>query len=169
MEIIDIKTFVNYFDRIHSRTERLLELIPKDRLEHSPIPQKFSFADLIRHMAAVERYMFVEIAIGAKNLYPGHSQEISKGYKNLIDYYQKLHAESRELLLTLSNDDLQKKRLTPADVEMSLQSWLRAMIEHEIHHRGQLYSMLAILEIKTPPLFGLSSEELQEKSVKNLQ
>jgi len=38
------------------------------------------------------------------------------------------------------------------------------MLEHEIYHRGQLYSMLAILEIKTPPLFGLTSEYLFDQA-----
>ncbi len=169
MEITDIKAFIDYFDRVHSRTERIVELVPMDRLEHKPIVHKFSFADLIRHVAAVERYMFVEIAIGNKNHYPGHSQDLAAGYKNIMNYYHNLHSESRELLLSLSNNDLEKKRLTPANTELSLWKWLRAMIEHEIHHRGQLYSMLAILEIKTPPLYGLSSEELLAKSVKNFE
>ena len=115
-------------------------------------------------MAAVERYMFVEIAIGGKNSYPGHSQKLASGYQKVMDHYHNLHQESRELLLGLSNSDLAGKRLTPAGAELALWKWLRAMLEHEIHHRGQLYSMLAILEIKTPPLFGLTSEYLFEQA-----
>ena len=34
------------------------------------------------------------------------------------------------------------------------------MVEHEVHHRGQIYVYLGMLEVKTPPLFGLTSEEL---------
>jgi len=108
MEITGIKAFVNYWDRIHGRTKGLLPLIPEDRLEHNPIAQKFSFADLIRHIAAVERLMFVEIAIGGKNNYPGHGPELACGYQAVMDYYHNLHSESRELLLTLSNNDLEK-------------------------------------------------------------
>lgn len=90
MEITDIKLFVDYFDKIHGRIERLLKLIPEDRLEHKPIANKFSFGDLVRRMAAVERYMFVEIAIGGKNCYPGHSQDLAKGYDNVVNYYHNL-------------------------------------------------------------------------------
>jgi uncharacterized damage-inducible protein DinB len=38
------------------------------------------------------------------------------------------------------------------------------MIEHEAHHRGQLYLMLGLLEVKTPPLFGLREDEVVERS-----
>ena len=35
------------------------------------------------------------------------------------------------------------------------------MIEHEIHHRGQIYLMLGMLGVPTPPLYGLTSEEVR--------
>jgi len=43
--------------------------------------------------------------------------------------------------------------------------WLRAMVEHEAHHRGQLYLMLGMIGIPTPPIFGLTSEEVRDRSV----
>jgi len=36
--------------------------------------------------------------------------------------------------------------------------------EHEVHHRGQIYLMLGMLGIPTPPLYGLTSEEVRERS-----
>jgi uncharacterized damage-inducible protein DinB len=45
--------------------------------------------------------------------------------------------------------------------------WLRAMVEHEIHHRGQIYIYLAMLNVSTPPLYGLTSEQVLERSVKD--
>jgi hypothetical protein len=42
--------------------------------------------------------------------------------------------------------------------------WLRSMIEHEIHHRGQIYIYLSLLETPGPPLYGLTSEQVQERS-----
>ncbi len=47
---------------------------------------------------------------------------------------------------------------------MPVWKWLRAMIEHEVHHRGQLYMGLSMLNVETPPLFGLTSEELRAKA-----
>ena len=39
------------------------------------------------------------------------------------------------------------------------------MIEHEIHHRGAIYTYLGILGIETPPLYGLTEEQVRERSV----
>jgi uncharacterized damage-inducible protein DinB len=38
------------------------------------------------------------------------------------------------------------------------------MIEHEIHHRGQIYLYLSMSNVKTPPLYGLTSEEVRARS-----
>jgi uncharacterized damage-inducible protein DinB len=39
------------------------------------------------------------------------------------------------------------------------------MLEHEIHHRGQLYLMLSMIGVNTPPIYGLTEEQLRERSV----
>jgi len=44
--------------------------------------------------------------------------------------------------------------------------WLRAMLEYEAHHRGQLYLMLGLRGVTTPPIYGLTAEEVQAKSVR---
>ena len=38
------------------------------------------------------------------------------------------------------------------------------MVEHEVHHRGQIYLMLNMLGVATPPLFGLTSEQVRDRS-----
>ena len=38
------------------------------------------------------------------------------------------------------------------------------MPEHEIHHRGQLYTMLGMLNVATPPIYGMTSDEVRLKS-----
>ena len=45
--------------------------------------------------------------------------------------------------------------------------WLRAMVEHEIHHRGQIYLMLGLIGVPTPPLYGLTSEEVRDRSLQS--
>ncbi|MEW6730725.1 MAG: DinB family protein, partial [Acidobacteriota bacterium] len=75
-----------------------------------------------------------------------------------------LHKESIEIFRSLNNEDLQKKCITPAGSPITLWKWLRAMIEHEIHHRGQIYLYLGLLDIATPPIYGLTSEEVKERS-----
>ena len=39
------------------------------------------------------------------------------------------------------------------------------MFEHESHHRGQLYLMISLRGVKTPPLYGLTEEEVVARSL----
>ena len=159
-----IDGFVDYLESVHSRTVRLLPLIPKDKLKWRPANGKFSFGDLVRHLAAIERYLFVETVTGGANRYPGHGEALAKGFDAVISYYETLHHESVTLLKTLSDADLNAKCQTPTGTSITVWKWLRAMLEHEVHRRGQLYLMLGLIGVETPPLFGLTSEEVLERS-----
>ena len=41
---------------------------------------------------------------------------------------------------------------------------LRALVEHEIHHRGQIYTLLGLIGVATPPLYGLTERQVFENS-----
>ena len=36
------------------------------------------------------------------------------------------------------------------------------MDEHEIHHRWQLYTMLSMLDVPTPPIYGMTAADVQK-------
>lgn len=161
---INLEEFSNYWQSVHTRTARLLPLIPEEKLEWRPAEDSFSFGDLIRHLAGIERFMFIEVAIGGQNLYPGHSTDLAEGTQSVMDYYETLHKESVALLKNLPNSALTEKCRTPAGASITTWKWLRAMLEHESHHRGQLYLMLGLIDMKTPPLYGLTSEEVLQNA-----
>lgn len=165
MEISNIETFIAFYERIKQRTTRLFNLIPPDKIEWTYQEGKFTMGDIIRHLANIERYMYAETVQLKESTYSGCGIEFAQGYKDVTSYYERMQAECLEIFSNLSPEDLLKKCKTPAGHEITTWKWLRAMIEHEIHHRGQLYMYLAILGIKTPPIFGLTSEEVIERSV----
>ena len=39
-----------------------------------------------------------------------------------------------------------------------------AAAEHEIHHRGQIYTMLGMLNVPTPPIYGMTATDVQRRS-----
>ena len=164
MEISTITSFLDYYGKIRDRTKRLINVVPPDKMNFSYLPGKFSIADEIRHIAAIERYMFAENVAGRKSCYKGCGKELADGYEPVLTYFNEMHKQSMEIFSNLSNDDLKKKCMTPGNIEIPIWKWLRAMTEHEIHHRAQLYIYLNMLHIKTPPIFGLSAEEVEENS-----
>ncbi len=69
MEITGISSFLDYYSSIRARTERLLSVVPPDKLEYTYKAGKFTIADQIRHIAAIERYMFGETLAGRPSRY----------------------------------------------------------------------------------------------------
>ena len=157
--------FADYFDRVRERTMRVAACIPREQIEWSYKPGKFTLGDILRHLAGIERWMFVENSQQRPSRYPGHARELADGYDNIFAYMRRLHDESMTILRSLRNEDLEKKCVTPAGAELRVGKWLRLMAEHEIHHRGAIYTYLGILGVETPPIYGLTEEQVKERSV----
>jgi uncharacterized damage-inducible protein DinB len=166
MEIRTIEPFLDYFERIRERTLRVVRSIPPDRIDWTYKEGKFTFGDIIRHLAAIERYMYAENVRLRPSLYPGHGPELADGYEEALEFMNRMHSEALEIFRRLSDDDLKRKCMTPGGAEIATWKWLRAMIEHEIHHRGQLYLYLGLLSVQLPPIYGLTSEEVKARSEK---
>jgi uncharacterized damage-inducible protein DinB len=156
--------FLDYFEKIRSRTRRVAVLIPADRVGWSLKPQGMTMGDLVRHIAVTEREVWAETVAGRPSRYRSHGRELADGKDAILELLDRLHAESMSIFAGLAPAGFAGTCRTPAGVEMSVGKWLRAMIEHEVHHRGQIYLMLSVLGVPTPPLFGLTSEELRARA-----
>ncbi|HTC89154.1 MAG TPA: DinB family protein [Bryobacteraceae bacterium] len=60
MEILNIEPCLHYYERLRERTVEVAGCIPPDAIEWTYAPGKFSFGDILRHLAAIERYMYAE-------------------------------------------------------------------------------------------------------------
>jgi uncharacterized damage-inducible protein DinB len=89
---------------------------------------------------------------------------LADGYENVMAFMERLHAESMEIFAKLSDEELQRRCETPDGAHITKWKWLRLMPEHEIHHRGQIYLYLSMLGVPTPPLYGLTSEQVRARS-----
>jgi uncharacterized damage-inducible protein DinB len=164
MEIRSITQFVEYWTSLRGRTRRVVTCIPPERLEWTHRAGAFTLGDLVRHLATIERYMYAETVAGRPSRYPGCGRELADGYDAVLAYFDRLDDEAKAIITALSDTDLMRKCQTPAGTAITTWKWLRAMCEHEAHHRGQIYLMLNMLEVATPPLYGLTSEEVRARS-----
>ena len=163
MEFTDINTFLKYYAKIKGRTRRLFAHIPPDQIEWTFREGKFTIGDLIRHLACIERYMYAENVQLKPSLYQGCGTNYAQGHEAVVAFYNRMHEESVAVFSQLSSKDLLRKCPTPGGIQITTWKWLRAMVEHEIHHRAQIYTYLAILGVPTPPLYGLTAEEVEQR------
>jgi uncharacterized damage-inducible protein DinB len=154
----------DYWERVRQRTLKVIACIPPEKFDWRYAEGKFSFADIIRHLATIERYMYAENAQLRPSRYSGHGRELADGPENVLAFFHHMHQDSMAIFSHLSADDLQKKCVTPGGTPITVWKWLRAMVEHEVHHRSQIYTYLGMLGISTPPIYGLTSEEVRERS-----
>src|SRR2546423_6002884 len=57
-------------------------------------------------------------------------------FRSALDYMRRMHAEAMPIFEAA---DFERKVMTPGGAELSAGKWFRSMIEHEAHHRGQIY------------------------------
>lgn len=167
MQITNITAFLDYYQNVRARTRRLLPLVPPERLEWTYQAGRFTIGDLFRHIAAIERFLYVETVLDRPSQYAGCGPELARGYEATTAFFDRCHSETLEILRGLPPERLQQKCYPLGGPGLTVWKWLRLLPEHEVHHRGQLYLYLSMLGIETPPLFGLTSEELTLHAIKN--
>jgi uncharacterized damage-inducible protein DinB len=160
-----VAAFLDYYEKVRGRTSRVVDCIPADRVDWTWREGKFTLGDLVRHIAAIERYMYAENVQGMPSRYPGHGRELADGLPAVRVFFDRTHEESLAIFRHLTDADFAAKCVTPAGASITTSKWLRALVEHEIHHRGQIYMYLAMLDVPTPPIYGLTSEEVKARSL----
>jgi uncharacterized damage-inducible protein DinB len=164
MEITNIKSFVDFYERTRETTVRFIHAIPPDKIDWTYLPGKFTFGDVIRHIAAVERHVFAETILNGKLNYSGCGKDLADGYDNILLYFHQMHHESMAIVNQLSDADLQKTVTAANGKNVSIANYLRALIVHEMHHRGGIAIYLGLIGIQAPPVFGLREEDLIQLS-----
>src|ERR671939_660464 len=86
MQITTIAPFLDYWRGFRERTRRVALVVPADQLEWSLAPGKWTFGDIVRHLAGIERDMYAENVHGRPSRYPGHGRELADGKGEIIAY-----------------------------------------------------------------------------------
>ena len=160
--MFDLDEFLRHFERVRERTRRVAACIPADQVEWSYKAGAFTLGDLARHIAVTERLIWAETVHHRPVAYVSHGSELADGRDAVLAFMDRLHDESMAQFRALTPAMLEQKCVTPAGAPLTTWKWLRMMPEHEIHHRGQLYTMLGMLNVPTPPIYGMTASQVQQ-------
>jgi uncharacterized damage-inducible protein DinB len=171
VEAQSVSEFIKYWRGFRGRTRRTLGAFPAHAGAWRPVEGAFCVADLTRHLGRTERDFFVARVCGAASRVAlGAEAALGKGadtdLNTALAELDALHEESCSMLTDLEKRDgpdaLQRRVTTPVGAEITAWKWVRAMCEHEAHHRGQLTLYLRMLGVDPPPIFGHKAEAVGE-------
>jgi uncharacterized damage-inducible protein DinB len=164
--MFDLNEFLDHFEKVRFRTRRVAACIPSEHIEWTYKPGAFTLGDLVRHLAVAERHMWAETVHNRPSHYSTHGRELADGRDAVLAFLDRMHDEAMTIFRQLTPEALAAKCATPEGTRITTWKWLRMMPEHEIHHRGQIYLMLGILGVPTPPLYGMTAEQVQATAFK---
>ncbi len=148
----NLDSFINNWRRIHKQTTKLIAVAPNDKYDWKPCDSGMTLGELINHLWFTEAGL---VAAAKTGVFPKEAPPQINDTAELIAAYDKTHEESVATVAAMTPEEL-GEQLTPfgPDKPMSRMALLHVMHEHEIHHRGQLYTYLRIAGVEVPPLFG---------------
>lgn len=97
MEIKTAQSFLDYYEKIRERTNRIIEVIPPEHIDFTYKPGKFTIVDQIRHIATIERYMYGETISGKQSAYPEFGKELAFRMRKIF----RIRKEGKALYLIL--------------------------------------------------------------------
>ena len=166
MQHISITQFLQYYSKVKNRTRKVIALITEKNIDYAFSDGLFSLGDLARHIPLVELYFYLPVIRGCKPTYSGCGASFAPDTASILTLYDEAESQLRGIMEGKPAEFL-KERISMPGGEISLHKWLRLILEHEIHHRGQIYQLLSANGAQVPHIFGLSSEDLIQISTEN--
>jgi uncharacterized damage-inducible protein DinB len=158
----ELQTFLDTWDEETKKTVAMLRSLPTDKYDFRPDAGGRSLGELAWHLAEAEAYMTYGIErgvfeMGAKP--PGI--ERPKKVEDLAPGFERVHADAVQRVRKLTPADLDREIVfftgTPVTVRQILWTML---LNHEIHHRGQLSLMCRLAGGTAPAPYGPNREEM---------
>jgi len=151
MSCPETEHFVNNWNRLHKQTARALAAAPDDKLDWRPAEGMFTLRELVRHIPEAESAI-VRTAL-AGTMQKGDLDLSSASVEEIVSAYKDSHARLAAEVVKLTREQLNED-IEAFGRKMHRIVLLWGLTEHEIHHRGQLYTYYRLAGIEPPKLYA---------------
>lgn len=155
--------FLQEFDNEAGTTRRVLERVPTDKLGWKPHPKSMSLGELALHVAATPAVIVGWCTEDETNLsgekppQPTSTADIlaahDQGVKTVKESLTKVGDEGLKAMWTAKAGGATLMQMPKAAVVRTV------VLNHWIHHRGQLSVYLRLLDVPVPAIYGPSADE----------
>ena len=162
------ETLLPEFDREMATTRRLIERVPDDRLAWKPHEKSMTLGALSEHLGQLALWGRLTITASGVDLEqmarpPGYQPLASRAA--LLTHFDTEVAACRAALVGRTDAELMApwtlRRGAPGVLHHAegQPAGARFVMNHVIHHRGQLSVYLRLLDVPLPSIYGPSADE----------
>ncbi|MBC7924083.1 MAG: DinB family protein [Bryobacteraceae bacterium] len=149
-----------------AQTRKTLERIPADKFDFKPHAKSGTMIWLAHHIAGICDWGFTTLTTPSLTMENYTEPANPTTNEDLVAAFDKSAAQYREALAKASNEDLMAVWTMTWQgnemIKMPRIAVLRGMImNHLIHHRGQLTMYMRMCDIAVPGMYGPSADEKQ--------
>jgi uncharacterized damage-inducible protein DinB len=156
------KSFLEEFDPEMAATRKMLERLPASKLDWKPHAKSKSLGELATHITELPRF---GLRIHDDTWTAGSEKSpLMKTAAEFLARFDENVRQSREAIAAMSDADLDKDFavLRQGQVFFALKKRAvlrRILLNHTIHHRGQLSVYLRLNDVPLPAVYGPTADE----------
>lgn len=159
-----VEALLTEFDRETGVTRRLLERIPPDRMDWKAHPKSTSLSGIGRHLAHMLTWARLGLTRSTSDVGDRTPMPPTPALDDILRVYDANVAETRALLAAKTDAELSETWTLTYQGRAVLASSRAAVVQsmilnHMIHHRGQLSVYLRLNDVPVPSIYGPSADE----------
>ena len=160
-----IEPLLMEFDREASTTRKLLERLPDGKLSWAPHPKSYTLGRLAKHLATLPAWIAGTLLADGFDLGTAPpSGEPPKATAEIVEAFDENVGKAKAVLAQLDDARATAAWTLSMNGKTLLQmpriAFVRSLLlNHSVHHRGQLSVYLRLLDVPVPPLYGPTADE----------
>jgi uncharacterized damage-inducible protein DinB len=156
--------FLPEFDSEMATTRKVIERVPEGKYDYKPHEKSMSIGQLASHIAEMPGWATMGITMDSLDLASGYKPFLAGSTAELLEVFDKNVAGARSSIAGASDETFMKNwSLKSGDktlMTMPKVAVVRVfMLNHVIHHRGQLSVYLRLNDVPVPSIYGPSADE----------
>jgi uncharacterized damage-inducible protein DinB len=156
------------FDQEMATTRRVLDRVPEDKLDWKPHEKSYAMTDLATHLCNLPDWIGIALGQDSFDIAPPGGEppraKPARSHTEILSRFDQAVATARAKLSQATDDNLMQPwtlmRGGQAMFTIPRVAVLRNFVlNHSIHHRGQLSVYLRLNDIPVPSIYGPSADE----------
>lgn len=147
----ELSDFQEHLERYRAVTLQVLDVVNDADLSWRPSPDQYSLGQQLLHIAQTEDLYATGLFHGDWDFDRARFPSEMPSRSELREFFEEVRARTLDCLGSISDSELGEVVPIPdSPVEGTLRSWLWFILEHELHHKGQIWLYLRQMGYTAP-------------------